>query len=64
MENLTDTLKKARIVAVLAVNDPSGAVDLAKALCESRLFLQHNSRNASLILSLLVIKIPPRNYYG
>ena len=32
MENLTDTLKKARIVAVLAVNDPSGAVDLAKAL--------------------------------
>lgn len=34
MENLTDTLKKARIVAVLAVNDPSGAVDLAKALCD------------------------------
>lgn len=34
MGNLTDTLKKARIVAVLAVNDPSGAVDLAKALCD------------------------------
>lgn len=34
MENLTGTLKKARIVAVLAVNDPSGAVDLAKALCD------------------------------
>lgn len=34
MENLTDTLKKARIVAVLAVNDPSGAVDLAKVLCD------------------------------
>lgn len=33
MENLTDRLKKARIVAVLAVNDPAGAVDLAKALC-------------------------------
>lgn len=34
MENLTDRLKKARIVAVLAVNDPAGAVDLAKALCD------------------------------
>lgn len=34
MENLTDRLKKARIVAVLAVNDPVGAVDLAKALCD------------------------------
>lgn len=34
MGNLTDRLKKARIVAVLAVNDPAGAVDLAKALCD------------------------------
>lgn len=34
MENLADRLKKARIVAVLAVNDPAGAVDLAKALCD------------------------------
>lgn len=34
MENLPDRLKKARIVAVLAVNDPAGAVDLAKALCD------------------------------
>ena len=34
MENLTGTLKKARNVAVLAVNAPSGAVDLAKALCD------------------------------
>lgn len=34
MENLTDRLKKARIVAVIAVNDPAGAVDLAKALCD------------------------------
>ena len=34
MENLTDRLKKARIVAVLAENDPAGAVDLAKALCD------------------------------
>ena len=34
MENLTDRLKKARIGAVLAVNDPAGAVDLAKALCD------------------------------
>lgn len=34
MENLTDRLKKARIVAVLAVSDPAGAVDLAKALCD------------------------------
>ena len=34
MEDLTDRLKKARIVAVLAVNDPAGAVDLAKALCD------------------------------
>lgn len=34
MENLTDRLKKARIVAVLSVNDPAGAVDLAKALCD------------------------------
>ena len=34
MENLTDRLKKARIVAVLAVNDPAGAVDLAKTLCD------------------------------
>lgn len=34
MENLTDRLKKARIVAVLAVNDPAGVVDLAKALCD------------------------------
>ena len=34
MENLTDRLKKACIVAVLAVNDPAGAVDLAKALCD------------------------------
>lgn len=34
MEKLTDRLKKAHIVAVLAVNDPAGAVDLAKALCD------------------------------
>jgi len=34
MGNLTDRLKKARIIAVLAVNDPAGAVDLAKALCD------------------------------
>ena len=34
MENLAQKLKKARIVAVLAVNEPADSADLAKALCD------------------------------
>ena len=34
MESLAEKIKRARIIAVLAVDEPADSVELAKALCD------------------------------